>query len=403
MKILWVNPNFLHPTTKGGQIRTLEMLRRLHRNHEVHYATLESDEPEGEARVHEYASKTYVFPHRAVSKRSPAFLGQVLGAVFSPMPLAISRHFSPAMKAALAQIIARENFDAIVCDFLVSAPHFENLRGIVLFQHNVETMIWRRHTENSSGIRKRFFRLQAERMFRYEQNCCQDSSLVIAVSREDADTMRTMFGINHVADIPTGVDLEYFKDRGGTGKRFDLVFVGSMDWLPNVDGIKYFIQEILPIIRRTKPDCSLVIAGRSPHPSIQDLAAGDPNITLTGTVPDIRPYLWESSVSIVPLRIGGGTRLKIYESIAAGVPVVSTTIGAEGLPVEPGRHLLIGDDAESFAAHCCALMSNANQGRSMAVESLAFIGTSFSWEAVTHQFERLIANAKVRHNPSELT
>jgi glycosyltransferase involved in cell wall biosynthesis len=176
-----------------------------------------------------------------------------------------------------------------------------------------------------------------------------------------------------------------------------------MDWLPNVDGMKYFIQEILPIIRRTKSDCSLVIAGRSPHPSIQDMAAGDPNITLTGTVPDIRPYLWESSASIVPLRIGGGTRLKIYESIAAGVPVVSTTIGAEGLPVEPGRHLLIGDDAASFAAHCCALISNTNQGRSMAEESLAFVGASFSWEAVTHQFERLIANAKVRHNPSELT
>src|SRR6185437_13822916 len=134
------------------------------------------------------------------------------------------------------------------------------------------------------------------------------------------------------------------------------VFVGSMDWMPNSEGILWFVREVLPVIRRRLPECSLTVVGRKPSEEILQLANDDPHITVTGTVPDVRPYLWQSSVSIVPLRIGGGTRLKIYEAMAARSPVVSTTIGAEGLTVSDGEDIRLADTSESFARICVELL-----------------------------------------------
>ena len=238
MKILWVNPNFLHPTNKGGQIRTLEMLRRLHRKgHEIHYATFEAapEDSEGPARAHEYCSYCHTFPHRVSSKRSLRFLWELAAGLVSQTPLAVSRYHSPVMETALAGLIGRENFDVRICDFLVSAPHFPSLANTILFQHNVETSIWRRHRDTAADpLRRLYFSLQADRMFRFEHKACQEAARVIAVSGTDADTIRSLFGVARVDAIGTGVDLDYFAPHN-VRPSAGLAFVGSMDWLPNID------------------------------------------------------------------------------------------------------------------------------------------------------------------------
>ena len=338
MKILWVNPNFLHPTNKGGQIRTLEIVRALHTRHEIHYAALTQDlNSEGPARANEYSTKSYAYLHKVPSKRSLTFAMQLGAGLFSELPLAVSRFYSPQLTAGLKSLIREEHFDRLVCDFLVPAPHFPDPSQFVLFQHNVETMIWRRHVEHASGtVQRAYMRLQANRMERYEGRICRAAGSVIAVSDVDARMMRELFQVQRVAAIPTGVNLAYFSSPAQPPARpadaADLVFVGSMDWMPNIDGVDYFAKSIpSPLIRQRKPDCSVAVVGRDPSPATLALAEADPRFFVTGTVPDVRPYLWASKASIVPLRIGGGTRLKVYESMAAGVPVVSTTIGAEGL------------------------------------------------------------------------
>jgi glycosyltransferase involved in cell wall biosynthesis len=161
-----------------------------------------------------------------------------------------------------------------------------------------------------------------------------------------------------------------------------------MDWAPNVDGMLWFIGEILPAIRRECAGCSVAIVGRDPAKEIVDAAARDPLITVTGTVDDIRAYMWESAVSIVPLRIGGGTRLKIFEAMAAEIPVVSTGVGAEGLPVTDGRHLFIADGAEGFAGRCVELLRDPEMRRSMATEAHQLVRANFSWDRVAALFER---------------
>lgn len=395
MKILWTGPSFMHPTTKGGQIRTLGILQRLSRWHEIHYVAYEDPaHPEGPARAAEYSFRAYPLRHRVADKRSIRFAAEIAVGLFSRVPLAIRRFHSPGLRPFLEKLVAREAFDRVVADFLVMAESCPDPARSVLFQHNVETMIWRRRAQYAGDpLRKLYFRLQADRMFAYERQACRAAGRIIAVSAVDAGLMRTMFGAERVSEIPTGVDLDYFARPASVDRVADLVFIGSMDWLPNVDGVGYFVREVLPLIRRRRPDCTLAIVGRTPPPEIADLGRKDSGVRVTGTVPDVRPYLWGSAISVVPLRIGGGTRLKIYEAMAAGVPVVSTTVGAEGLEVHPPEDIRIADSAADFAESCLELLADEDQSQRIASRAREMVARQFSWEQVARRFAEVLESA----------
>ena len=396
MKILWVKNDFLHPTDRGGQIRSLETLKRLHRNHEIHYVAYNDRlQPEGLTRAGEYSTRAYPVEQHVPKRGSPSFFAQLAGNLFSGLPLAVGRYCSAAMKAQIRTVLSENRFDSIVCDFLSVAPNIPDLSRAVLFQHNVETMIWRRHAEHAAGAFKRaYFDMQAERMFRTERDACRKAAHVIAVSANDSAQMRELFGVERISAVATGVDVEYFRRPSDVGApQHDLVFVGAMDWLANIDGARFFVREVLPLIRAKRPGCSLVLAGRSPVAELRGFAAEDPLITVTGTVPDIRPYLWSGSVSIVPLRIGGGTRLKIFEAMAAGLPVVSTPVGAEGLDVEHGVNIRLNVDAVSFAESCLALLDDRDLAHSQAAAAFELVSTRFSWSKIAEDFESILRRA----------
>jgi len=399
MKLLWVKADFLHPTTRGGQIRTLEMLRRLHRNHEVHYVAFDDPaQPEGLARSSEYCAKAYPVAHRVPTKTSPAFALQLIAGLFSRLPVAVSRYRSLAMLRQVETLVGQHKFDAVICDFLFPAPNIPQLDSCVLFQHNVESMIWKRYVEHATGLKRLYFQLQAKRMMAYEGEVCRCVRKIIAVSEPDADTMRRIYGAARVNAVPTGVDLDYFARPGGgpkladdgSPKLADLIFVGSMDWMPNIDGAEWFVREVLPLIRRRRPDCTLAIVGRRPSPAISRLAEMDARITVTGTIPDVRPWLFGTLASIVPLRVGGGTRLKIYEAMAARVPVVSTAIGAEGLDVADGENIHLADTPQDFAERCVALLDSEGERERIASNAWNLVASSYSWDAAVRGMERLL-------------
>lgn len=394
MRILWVKSDFLHPTTRGGQIRTLETLRQLHRRHEIHYIGLDDGRfPEGPARAGEYSTRSYSIPCTVPDKSSLAFGGQLLAGLFSPVPVAVSRWGSRPMRQKIAALLAGQRFDSVVCDFLFPALNIPDLSRAVLFQHNVETIIWRRRVEQAKDpIRRAYLNLQTRRMERFERNACTTAGHVIAVSATDADLLRKEFGATQVSEVATGVDIEYFQAPAPAPPVADLVFVGSMDWHANIDAMEFFLRESFTRIRERRPETTLAIVGRNPSPGVSRMAQQDSNVTVTGTVPDIRPYLWGSRVSIVPLRIGGGTRLKIYEAMAARLPVVSTSVGFEGLPLTPGTHLEVADTAADFASHCLKLLDDPNRRNTLGEEGYRFVASRFSWESVADQFEQILAN-----------
>jgi polysaccharide biosynthesis protein PslH len=398
VKILWVKTDFLHPTTRGGQIRTLEMLRELHKRHEVHYVAFDDPlNPEGLKRSTEYASYSYPVQHKVVPKNSPVFALQLLEGLASPIPVAGARYRSAAMRDTIEKVVSANDFDAKVCDFLFPSINIADLRTWTLFQHNVESVIWERHAQSGrTAAHRAYFNLQAKRMFQWEQNVCRSVSQVIAVSETDEKLMRSRFGIEQVSSVPTGVDVEYFERPESSSVLYDLVFVGSMDWMPNIDGMRWFLADVFPLIRRQKPDCRLAIVGRNPPQALLD-AAKDSHITVTGTVPDVRPFLWQSAISVVPLRVGGGTRLKIFEAMAAGTPVVSTTVGAEGLPVNHGKTIQIADTAQQFAEECLNLLAVPESRQTMAQQAMKLVVENYSWEQVTKGFERTLLSSKPVH------
>jgi glycosyltransferase involved in cell wall biosynthesis len=395
MKILWVKSDFLHPTTRGGQIRTLETLRRLHAKHEIHYVAFEnSAQPEGLARSGEYCSRAYPIRHHVPARRSVGFLAQLGRGLWSREPVSIGRYRSADVRHLLERLMRTERFDSIVCDFLTPAVNFPDLRHAVLFQHNVECVIWDRHARLAPNpVARSYLRRQARLMREFEQSVCRSVRHVVAVSTTDAELMRRLFNVGRISTVPTGVDVESFTPRKPADRIADLVFVGSMDWLPNVDGIRFFVKEVLPLIRRSRPDCSLAIVGREPGSEIHALAKHDSHIMVTGTVDDVRPYLWGSSLSVVPLRIGGGTRLKIYEAIAARTAVVSTAVGAEGLDVTAPDQIRLAETPEDFAKECLTLLNDPGERARMAAAAWESVSRRFSWDAVSRYFEAVLEEA----------
>jgi sugar transferase (PEP-CTERM/EpsH1 system associated) len=399
MRILWLKTDLLHPIDRGGKIRTYHMLRALKQQHHVTYVALDNGRAPAEAAslATEYCHELVRVPYSEPERRTAAFWMDLVRNLVSPLPYAIGKYRSPAMRSVIAERVASGSVDLLVCDFLMPAQNVpDDLPcSTVLFQHNVEASIWRRHVEvQTSRLARAYFAQQFRRMERFEREQCQRFDVVVAVSEEDADALRAQYDVARVRAIPTGVDTTAFAAADpALAQPGKIVFVGAMDWMPNEDGIQWFAGDVLPRIREQVPGASLTIVGRNPGPAVRRLADPAGAVTVTGTVPDVRPFLEAASLVVVPLRVGGGTRLKIYEAMSMDRPVVSTTIGAEGLPLEEGEHIMRADDAAVFAAACVRLLQAPAEAWRMARAGGEYVRTSFSWDRVAGEFARLCTDA----------
>mgnify|MGYP001030491915 CR=1 FL=1 len=402
MHILWLKTELLHPIDKGGKIRTYQTLKHLKASHEITYLCLDDGtaSPEAASRAEEYCHHLVRVPFSAPPRGSLAFFADLARNVFSTLPYAVARYRSKAMREAIRRAVRERAIDLVICDFLTPAINVPDDLGVptLLFQHNVEAAIWARHaTVSSHPVRKTYMREQWRRMRDFERRSCHRFGHVIAVSDADRDAFRDDYGVSSVSAVPTGVDTDYFRPTGHVPvSRHEIVFTGSMDWMPNEDGIAWFVHEVLPLVRRDVPDVTLSIVGRNPTALVRGLASEAPGIDVTGTVPDIRPYLERAATVIVPLRIGGGTRLKIFEAMAMERAIVSTTIGAEGLPVTDGVDIRVADDAPAFSAAIVELLRDPDSAARIGAAAARQVRTRFGWEGVTEQFAAACAETVAR-------
>lgn len=401
MRILWLKTELLHPVDKGGKIRTYAMLRELRRHHHVTYLTLDDGTAASDAREKavEYCHEVATVPFSQPARGTLAFYADLLRNVFSSLPYAVAKYRTAAFRTAIERAVATGRFDVVVCDFLTPSVNVPDRLGVptVLFEHNVEAAIWERHASVATHpVKKAYMREQWRRMLRWETRECRRFDHVVAVSDADRDTFRDRMGVTEVSSVATGVDIDYFAPTGAPRNPHEIVFTGSMDWLPNEDGLEWFCGEILPLVRAKVPAATLSVVGRNPSARVKSLAARHTGVTVTGTVPDVRPYLERAGVLVVPLRIGGGTRLKIYEGMSMGRPTVSTTIGAEGLPVRHGEEILIADTAADFAASVAGLLADPSQGDALGARAAARVRRDFSWDGVARQFADTCAAVAAR-------
>jgi polysaccharide biosynthesis protein PslH len=392
MKILWVKAGKLLPVDTGGKIRSFNILRHLARKNEVTLLSYYGGERDFayEAAILEQMPGAYTI-HTAAPEGTLSQSIDYIWQLSSRTPYAVQKFTDRQVKRVVTQWLNEKRFDVAVCDFLSASLNFPEKLTLpsVLFQHNVETILWQRMAETeTSSIRKLSYRIEAAKMARYEKSTISRFHHVIAVSEQDRAEMLKLDPSCRITVVPTGVDTEHYRvSPPASGDPPIIVFTGSMDWEPNIDAMEYFCREIWPSITSAFPNARFQIVGRNPHARVRRLAS--PSVEVTGKVPSVADYLQSATVVIVPLRIGGGTRLKIFEAMAMGKAVVSTTIGAEGLDVTHGHDLLLADTPESFAASILELLRNADLRRRYE-QAAAALAARYDWSEIAVAFTNVL-------------
>ena len=400
MNILWVKAGGLVPPDTGGKIRSYNILRELAKQHSVtvfaFYAAHENDQHPA---LTEVVDDVVCLPLDLPPARGVAETIQYARFLVSRQSYSLMKYCRSGVRRQLAQLVHERDFDLILCDFIFPAPAIPWDAGCptVVFTHNVEAVIWQRHF---AVARNPLWKLLSWRewktMERGERHYLRRASHVLTVSDSDRAAFARFIDPRKLSTVQTGVDVEYFRPGSEPELPNSLVFTGSMDWLPNEDSMLYFVSEILPLIRTEIPDVTLTIVGRHPSSRLRAAAAAQPNVELTGRVEDVRPYVNAGAISIVPLRIGGGTRLKIFEAMAAEKAVISTSIGAEGLPVTDGEHLLIADTPRDFADRAIELLRDPGRRRAIGAAARRLVVERYSWATVARDLagvlERVVAN-----------
>lgn len=391
MRILWVKANKLLPVHSGGDIRSYNIARQLARRHDLTFLSY-YDGPRDSAYEQQLADHLPGAICVATGKTESSRLARsvdYVGRLVSPLPYAVGRFACKDVQQKIEHWFENRQFDVAVCDFLDAAVNFPNNLSIpsALFQHNVETEIWRRHAATESNpVKRQMYAVEFKKMLRYERQAVRRFHGVIAVSEHDRSLMEAWVEGSRISVVPTGVDLEQYRPDFGHKPQAPLViFVGAMDWEPNVDAMEYFCGQIWPAVLAQVTDAKLRIVGRNPGERVRKLATGC--IEITGRVSSVAEHLREASVVVVPLRIGGGTRLKIYEAMAAGKAVVSTSVGAEGLDVHHGRDIVLADTPSSFAQAVTALLRDENQRNSYEVAA-AGLAARYDWMVIGEKFGR---------------
>src|SRR5688572_28120012 len=404
MRILWLNAGLLLPLDKGGKLRTWRLMRHLAQRHEITYLSFADPEttPADREGMRAVCAHLQIVPRQDAAKGSAAFYADAASHLLDPLPYAVAKYRSATYRDLLRQAIADTRFDLIVCDFLVPAVNMPALLPCpaVVFTHNVESEIWRRHYESQTNpITRTLYWQQWRRMLRFERQTLARFDRVLAVSDVDSQTLQRLYP-NALSAPPltvaTGVDTEFFAPGNPAIQRpSHLVFTGSMDWIPNEDAMTHFCRDILPRIRAHVPEVTLSIVGRAPTPAVQRLA-GIAGVEVTGRVDDVREGIARAAVYVVPIRIGGGTRLKIFEAMGMGKAVVSTTVGAEGLPVTHGHDVCIADSPDAFAAAVVSLLRDPARRVQLERAARELVVTRYDWAAVAGQLEDALEAAAGR-------
>ena len=261
--------------------------------------------------------------------------------IFSPDPYIVTSHYSKEFEDKLSEELTKQNYDVIICEWTPYAQYVKNLKNVksIIVAHNIESDIWKRYYENESNPLKKFYvGLQYKKVLEFEKQCFKWVNGATAVSSIDASFIEKLNLPYKPAVIENGVDTDFFKPSDSPMVQNRLVFTGSMDWRPNQDAAEYFAHDILPLLKKSVPDIEAYFVGRNPPPHIEQLNNID-GMVITGMVDDVRTYIAEAPLYIVPLRIGGGSRLKILEAMSMQKPIVSTSIGAEGLDVNDNENM----------------------------------------------------------------
>ncbi|MFQ6041174.1 MAG: glycosyltransferase family 4 protein [Candidatus Poribacteria bacterium] len=393
MNILFISATVPYPATDGGRIRVLNLLKRVAKSNNVTFLALETL-PTDRKGI-EYLRNLGVETHLSeCGIRNSEFGMRIIACAISrKRPLTVAKYYVTAMESAIKQLIQSQMFDVIHFEMLHTGQYLQALPDLraptLLSLQNIDSAIWRRLARQTGNpLKKLIFWMQYRSFRRYEQLMAKKFSACACVSEEDKNLLADLCPGISIEVIPNGVDVESYQPDHSLTEASTIVYTGSMDWLPNEDAALYFHERIFPLIEAQIPDVKFYIVGQNPTERVKQLSQRD-KVIVTGMVDDVKPYIAKASVYVVPLRIGGGTRLKILEALAMEKAVVSTTIGCEGLQLTPGRDIFIADEPEKFARLVIQLTKDEKFRRRLGKSGRRQVEEKYDWRSIGKQLNEL--------------
>lgn len=395
MRVVTVSGYLPYPANSGGRIRTLNLLTRLARRHQITIVANRHADP-----AESLAARAFLKDHgcdvvevdQAIRpKTGPAFYLRLAANLASKVPYSVASHTSPAIENAVRALASRQSVDLWQAEWAASVEAFRSIpraRKIVMAP-NVETLIWERYVLNETNPIKRWYIDQQARKFsRFERKAFAAAERVVTVTQDDAALVRDRFGMSRVDVVDNGIDRAYFESVKPDRDPRKILFLGSLDWRPNLDAIGLLLDEIFPKVLAEVPDATLDIVGRGPSEALRKRIEATSSARLHADVADVRPYLATSGSMAVPLRIGGGSRLKILEALATALPVISTAVGAEGLELRDGQEIEIADTAEAIAEAIIRAIREPERAARIARKGRAFVLDRYDWDHLADALER---------------
>jgi glycosyltransferase involved in cell wall biosynthesis len=395
MNVAIIDGDVPYPANSGKRLRTLNLMLPLARRHRLTYIGRAADP--GEARQAEEFLADHGIAARILddplpAKQGPCFYARLLGNLFSRLPYSVASHASRRVRRAAARHAASGpgGVDVWQLEFSGYLYAARGLPGRTVVQaHNVESLLWQRfYQAERHPLRRWYIRRQWRKYERFERQAFRAADRVVAVSPEDAELARTRFGVAHVDVVANGVDVGYFRGVRPAADSRTILFLGALDWRPNLDAVALLL-DVFPAVAARAPGARLAVVGRRPPAWLAGRLAGMPGVELHADVPDVRPYLAASAVLAVPLQIGGGSRLKILEALACGLPVVSTRVGAEGLAVRPGEDYVLAETREEMTEALAGCLLDPGRARRLAGQGQKTVTARYDWPMLADRLERV--------------
>jgi glycosyltransferase involved in cell wall biosynthesis len=395
MRILVLTAKAIFPLHGGAEIRNFSLLKETSRHHDVYSLSFvnEGGEEEHKAGVAPFCKRVDVvtLPPRPRSKRVATALESWAGGA---RPLVLAEYRSRAMSDALARVVREEKIDVIHAHCLHVGQYVEE-RGNAAFvydAHNLEHVLWARFARVQKPLLRAFVQNQIPKFRHWERYVGLHSEKVVMLSDDDKSEYLKVVPESDVATIPNGADVEFFRPRPDIPvEENSIIYFAHFGWPPQDDGALHLHNDIMPLVRREIPDAHLYLVGRTPPPAIQRLAAA--RVTVTGMVPDIRDYIARAAVVALPLRIGSGQKHRVFQSLAMEKPVVTTSVGAEGIALEHDVNALLSDDPAQIARHIVELLRDPARRARIGGAGRKLVLDRYEWSANYRLLDRVFEEA----------
>lgn len=407
MKTLLVSPYYPVPIRSGGHARLSNIVKYMGRNHSITFLCLITPEKRATALKFEGLKE----PAEFVTCRHNYKLLQRLNEAIDPrqwlrdarrlldrlynLPHDVSHAYQPEMTRRLRNLLSCNHFNVVQLEYTSMGRYLPLVRKyapqakVVLEEIDISYVALERIAAAEGRGHKNGLRREIDRMIRFERQLWSKCDAVVTMSEKDRRHIQQYVASERVWAVPNGVDIEHFAFQPRRNRRKkSLLFLGYFQHPPNVHALNYFLADILPGLRKRIPEVQLEVVGDSPPPNIQGRHGVD-GIKVHGYVKDVRPIIADCDVMIAPIRSGGGTRLKILEAFSAGLPVVSTSLGLEGIDAKAGEHVFVGDTARDFVVAVCTLIENRHLAKSIAEKARSLVEQRYSWEVVCNQLNKV--------------